>query len=169
MIADKFAVQMRAALVVAALTGLVWPAQAQQPSAAAVATAMQVIKLKGADRMFSPLVAGIISKIKDTLLQTNLTLSKDLNDVALKLAGDYNPRLAELTRYTAQLYASRFTEKELKEIAAFYRSPLGKKVIDQEPKILDQSMANADAWARKMEQEIFQKFRAEMKKKGHDL
>ena len=174
MIADKFAVHVRAALVALALAVMVSPAQAQKPSgqkpsAAAFALAMEVLNLKGGDKMFSPLVPGIITNVKNIILQSNLNLSKELDEVALKLAGEYNPRLDELTRHSAQLFASHFTEKELAQIVAFYKSPLGKKVIEAEPKVLEQSMAHADAWARNMEQEILERFRAEMKKKGHDI
>lgn len=169
MFADKFAVQTRAALVAVALTVLVGPAQAQKPSLGSVASAMEILVLKGANRIFLPLVPGIVNRIKNTFLQTNVSLSKELDEVSLKLAGEYNPKVAELTQQTAQLYAARFSEKELKDLVTFYKSPLGRKVLQEEPQILDQTMANADAWARNMEQVILQRFRAEMKKKGHDL
>jgi len=174
MIADKFASPMRAALVAAVFAGLILPAQAQKPPAkktslAAFALAMEVITLKGADKMFVPLVPGIVSNVKNTLLQNNLNLSAQLNEVAIKIAREYNPRIGELNRYAAQLFATYFTEKELLQIIAFYKSPVGKKVIAAEPVVLDKSMANANEWAKKMEQEILQRFRAEMKKKGHNL
>ena len=70
---------------------------------------------------------------------------------------------------SAKLYAARFTEQELKDALAFYKSPLGKKVITEEPAILNQSMDNVDAWGGKFANEVMAKFRAEMKKKGHDL
>lgn len=174
MIADKFTAHVRAALIAAVFAGLVLPAQAQQPpakkpSAAAFALAMEVLTLKGADKMFAPLVPGIITNVKNILLQNNLNLSAELNEVAVRLAREYNPRLASLTRYSAQLYATRFTERELAQIVAFYKSPLGKKVIEAEPAVLEKSMAHANEWAKKMEQEILERFRAEMKKKGHNL
>ena len=39
----------------------------------------------------------------------------------------------------AKLYAARFTEQELKDMVAFYKSPLGKKMIAQEPQVLDET------------------------------
>ena len=39
----------------------------------------------------------------------------------------------------------------------------------EEPAILNQSMGNVDTWAAKFAEEVMVKFRAEMKKKGHDL
>ena len=69
----------------------------------------------------------------------------------------------------ARAYASHFTEAELKEILAFYKSPVGKKVIEQEVKALEQSMGAAQQWAAKLSDEVVTKIRAEMKKKGHNL
>jgi len=169
MIADKFAVQIRAALVAVALIGLATPAPAAQPSAASIATAKEIIVLKGADAMFKPIVANIITRVKDTFLQSNINLQKDIDAVALKLAAQYNPRVKEVTDNSARLYASQFTEQELKQLLAFYRSPLGRKVVVIEPKVIDQSLAFANQWAQALGQQILNQFRAEMKKRGHDL
>ena len=152
-----------------ALTLGVAAAAAQQPSASAVATAKEVIAAKGAGGLYSPLVSGVIERTKGVLLQTNPMLSKDLNEVAAKLHKDYAPRSAEILNEVAKLYASRFTEQELKDALAFYKSPLGRKLVTEEPNILDQSMKTAQTWAEGLSQEIIAKMRAEMKKRGHDI
>ena len=69
----------------------------------------------------------------------------------------------------AKMYASRFTEPELNQALAFYKSPLGMKLIQNEPKILDESMNYAANWANKLADEVLAKMRTEMKKRGHDL
>jgi uncharacterized protein len=152
-----------------ALTLGVVPAAAQQPSATAVATAKEVITAKGAGELYGPLVSGVIERTKSVLLQTNPMLSKDLNEVAAKLHADYAPRRAEILNEVAKVYASRFTEQELKDTLAFYKSPLGRKLITEEPAILDQSMKTAQTWAENLSQEIIAKMRAEMKKRGHNI
>lgn len=152
-----------------ALTSGIAAAQPQQPSAAAIATAKEVITAKGAGGLYAPLVSGVIEKTKGVLLQTNPMLSKDLNEVAAKLHTDYAPRSAEILNEVAKIYASRFTEQELKDTLAFYKSPLGRKLLTEEPSILDQSMKTAQTWAEALSQEIIAKMRAEMKKRGHDI
>jgi hypothetical protein len=69
----------------------------------------------------------------------------------------------------ARIYASHFTEAELKQILAFYQSPLGKKLLTEEPKTADESMSMAGSWADKLSEEVMSKMRAEMKKRGHDM
>src|SRR5262245_49221342 len=111
-------------------------AEAQQPSASAIATAKEVITAKGAGELYKPLVSGVIERTKVVLLQTNPMLSKDLNEVAAKLHTDYATRSSELMTEVAKIYASRFSEQELKEALAFYKSPLGRKLVTEEPNIL---------------------------------
>jgi hypothetical protein len=152
-----------------ALAASIGAAVAQQPSATAIATAKELITVKGAVALYEPLVRGVIETAKGVFLQTNPTLGKDLNEVAAKLRTDYAPRGAEVMNDVAKLYASRFTEQELKDALAFYKSPLGRKMVKEEPEILDQSMRNAQNWANRLSEEVINKMRAEMKKRGHDI
>ena len=144
-------------------------AAAQQPSPTAIATAKEVIAAKGANSLYSPLVSGVIERTKAVLLRSNPMLGKDLDEVAAKLHADFAPRSAEILNEVAKLYASRFTEQELKDTLNFYKSPLGRKLVVEEPRVLDESMRTAQTWAENLSQEIIAKMRAEMKKRGHDI
>jgi uncharacterized protein len=163
------AIALGASMLGIALASSVNTAVAQQPSAAALATAKELITVKGATALWAPLVPGVIEQAKSVFLQTNPMLSKDLNEVAAKLRTDYAARSAEVVNDVAKLYAERFTEQELKDALAFYKSPLGKKMVTEEPAILDQSMRNAQTWANRLSEEVIGKMRAEMKKRGHDI
>ena len=160
---------IRAAMVGLALFGLVGTASAQDPSPAAVAMARQLIDIKGASKMYDPVLVGIILRVRDTFMQTNPMLSNELNAVAQQLRREFQPRLDALKEQVAKFYASRFTEQELKDVLAFYQSPLGVKLVVVEPEFLDQSMAYADKWAGELADEILAKMRTEMRKKGHEL
>jgi len=159
------------ALVALALAwlGPAAPASAQEPSPSAIAAAKELMVAKGATNMFDPLIPGMIESAKNTFLPTNPGLFKEFNEVAAKLRTDLGPRREEVVNQIARLYAQRFTEAELKEITAFYKTPTGKKFVAQEPAIIDQGLKDAEEWSRKMSEEVLTRFRAEMKKKGHDL
>jgi hypothetical protein len=157
-------------LLVGAIAALVSPAQAQrQPSASAIAMAKEIIAVKGSAKGYNVVVVSLIERAKGMLLQTNPMLSKDLNQVALKLRKDYAKKAEEPLTDAAKLYASKFTEQELKTILAFYKTPTGKKVIEQEPVIFQQSMQDLDAWSAKVSEDVLNKFRDEMRKRGHNL
>ena len=69
----------------------------------------------------------------------------------------------------AKLYASSFTDDELKAILAFYQSPVGKKLLDKQPQVIDSSMKFAQNWANKLSDEVINRIRTELKKRGHNL
>ncbi len=57
--------------------------------------------------------------------------------VAKNLAG----RESEIGEQMAKIYASDFTEQELKDLVTFYKSTLGQKLLAEEPKTIAASMA----------------------------
>src|SRR3990172_6769973 len=89
------------ALVLAAVS----PAQAQQPTANAIAIAKEIIVVKGGNNIYNPVVPQLVDRARTIFLQSNPMLSKDLNEVAAKLRTELTPRTAELLNDGAKLYA----------------------------------------------------------------
>ena len=143
--------------------------QAKQPSASAIAAARELIILKGAQNMFDPIIPGVIESAKNALLPTNPNLSRELNEVSALLRKEFEPKRAELLDEVATVYAQRFTEQDIKDLIAFYKTPLGKKVLTDEPAAVDQSLKRAQEWANAFSEKMFARFSVEMKKKGHNL
>jgi hypothetical protein len=158
------AVALGLALAAAAIS-----AQAQQPSAATLASARELMEIKGVKNLVEPVVVGVVQQTTGTILQTNPGLSKDLDEVSAQLRTEYQPRIAEMTNEIVRLYAQRFTEQELKEAVAFYKTPTGKKILTEEPRILDETYARIQQWANRLQDEVMTRVRAEMKKRGHNL
>lgn len=160
---------LRAALVGAALLASAVSAHAQQPSAGALATAKELVAATGAGVIFNPLVTGVIEQSKMLFLQQNPAMQKDLDEVAARMKEELNPRSAELNNEIARLYAVSFTEQELKDVLAFYKSPVGQKLLKEQPRIVDTSVRFAQEWANKLSDMVIPRMRDEMKKKGHQL
>ena len=142
---------------------------AQPASMAGLLTAKEIVEITGSTTLFNTLIAGVIEQAKNLLLQQNPNLSKVLSEVANKMRTDLTPRLSELNNEVARLYATHFTESELKDILAFYKTPAGKKLIVQQPGVADASMKFAQDWANKLSDQVVAKMREELKKKGHAL
>jgi uncharacterized protein len=159
-----------AAVVVSAMSLLSGVASAQQlPSASAIATARQLLELKGAFSVYDNAVPGLIEQVKAQLMQNNISYQKDINEIAAKLAQDLQGRDAEMGTEMARLYATDFTEQELKDLLNFYKSPLGKKVLVQEPKTIAASLQFMRSWSQKFGDEVDGKFHEEMKKRGKPI
>lgn len=159
----------RPAVVAVALVAFGAAAGAQQPSATAVQTAKEIVKATGATALFNPLIPGVIGQAKNLFLQQNPALAKDLNEIADQMRADLAPRFEELTSEVARLYATHFTEAELKEVLAFYKTPIGTKLIAEQPKVGEESLKFAQDWANKLSDQVIAKMRDELKKRGHAL
>jgi len=144
-------------------------AQAQQPSAAAVALARDVIVNKGAGSMTDPLVRGVIESVKNSFVPTNPNLMRELNDVAAALHKELDVKSSEVLEQMAQAYAARFTEQELKDLLVFYKTPLGQKIIKEEPNAIEDGLKRAQQWADAFAETVMARMRNEMQKKGHQL
>jgi uncharacterized protein len=154
----------------AILLMLASPGYAQKkPTSAEIDIAREIIIIKGISGAFDPLIPGVIEQNKNTLLGQNPALQKDLNEIAGQIRTELAPRIKEVLNEVATRYAGNFTEQELKDLLAFYKSPLGKKAALQEPRAVELGMNFAQDWARKFSDEVMTRLRAELKKKGHDL
>jgi hypothetical protein len=166
----RFAMRhVMAALIALAAIAIAGPAAAQTPSPAALLLAKQIVQLKGVDQMMNPIPRGVVEKVKSVVMQTNFMFEKDINEITVQLHQEFDGRGTELVDQTASLYASHFTEPELKQILVFYQSPVGRKMIAEEPKVIDESLQQANGWAENLSVDIMAKMRSEMKKRGHDI
>ena len=145
------------------------PAPTKPASPAAIAAAKEILTLKNATAMYANAVPGMVQRTKDTLLQSNLNYQKDLNEVAVVVARSLAGREKEIGDQMARIYASDFTEQELKDLVTFYKSPLGQKLLVQEPRSIQASMGFMNQWAQTFAEEVNGQFRTEMRKRGKEI
>src|ERR1700676_548040 len=156
-----------------ALTGL--PAGAQQPpplkdaSPAAIAAAKEILAMKNASGMYANAVPNIVQQTKETLMQSNLNYQKDLNEVAVIVAQKLAGREKEIGDGMAKIYSNEFTDKELTDLVAFYKSTLGQKLLSSEPRAIQFSMSYMNGWAQTFAETVNAQFRAEMRKRGKEI
>jgi hypothetical protein len=148
------------------------PAEAsplKQASPAALAAAMVIMTLYNVAALYANAVPNLVEQTKNVLMQSNLNYQKDLNEVAVIVAKNLAGREKEIGEGMAQVYANEFTEQELKDLVTFYKSPLGKKLIDAEPRAIGLSMAFMNSWAQNFSETVMGAFRAEMRKRGKEI
>jgi hypothetical protein len=156
------------------------PAGAQQPAApqaaplkpvspSALQAARDLLAVKNVAQVYAGAVPNIVERAKTQLLSNNLNYQKDLNEIALTIAQQAAGREKEIGEQMAKIYANDFTEQELKDLTAFYKSPLGQKVLAQEPKSIQASMTFMSQWAQGFGEGVVGQFRAEMAKRGKPL
>jgi hypothetical protein len=119
--------------------------------------------------MYANAVPGVVERTKTELMQTNINYQKDLNEVAVIVAQKLAGRQNEIGDGMAKVYASQFTEQELKDLVAFYKSPLGQKLLTAEPAAIQNSMAYLNQWAQNFAEVVNGEFRTEMRKRGKQI
>ena len=154
------------------------PAGAQQPppaaplkpvSALAMQAARDLLAAKNVNQVYANAIPNIVQRAKDQFLANNLSYQKDLNEVAVMVAQTEAGKDKEIGEQMAKIYANDFTEQEMKDLTAFYKSPLGQKVLSQEPKSIQASMGFMSQWAQSFGESVVAQFRAEMAKRGKPL
>ena len=142
----------------------------QQPSPAAIAAAREVILAKGVNGIVDPVVRGVIESVKNTFIPTNPNLTRELTEVAMALHKELDVKSSSaIMDEIARSFATRFTEQELKDLLAFYKTPLGQKVLKEEPPAIEEGMKSAERWAQAYSETVMSRMRSEMQKKGHQL
>jgi hypothetical protein len=168
-----FAAGLGFSLAFSGLPALAQPAPAQPQlkpaSPAAIAAAREILTMKNVSSQYAGAVPSIVQRTKDSLLQNNLNYQKDLNEVAVTVAQALAGREKEIGEQMAKIYASDFTEQELKDLVIFYKSPLGQKLLAQEPKSIMASIGFMNQWAQTFADEVNAQFRAEMRKRGKEI
>jgi uncharacterized protein len=144
-------------------------AQQTAPSPAALMMAREIIEMKGAMTTFDPLIRGVIEYHRNIMIQTNPNLAGEIEKVAAQMINDLQGRKVEMQQELAKTYAQHFTEQELRDALAFYHTPLGRKLLAQEPKAMEETMKAADTWSKKFADEVVAKMREEMRKRGHNV
>ena len=148
------------------------PAQPQDqpaPSPSAVQAARDYLAVKNARALYADAVVGVVERTKTALMQTNINYQKDLNEVAVIIAKNLAGRENQIGEGMAQIYARVFTEQELKDLTAFYKTPLGQRLLTAEPRAFQGSAAFMKDWASEFSSVVNEQFRAEMHKRGKDI
>ena len=82
---------------------------------------------------------------------------------------EFHKALPELIEPMIAIYDKNYSADEIRQLLAFYQSPLGRKMIARMPEITQQSMAVGNAWGTSIGERVAARIRASAKQKGYDL
>jgi uncharacterized protein len=142
--------------------------QAAQPSATQLALAREVALGSGMTRSFD----SITDQMLEQMSQMNVTrpeIKQDLDQVIEILRPEMEQQKQLMVTAAARVFANRLSEQELKDVAAFFKSPSGLKYVQSQPVVLDDIVKEIATWTQNVSEYILIRARAEMKKRGHEL
>lgn len=157
------------------------PAMAQDPggtvgastqetfSPAHLAAAQKVIALTDSDVVFDDILPRLADQTRDLFIQSNPSLTVEIEEAAGEAALGLAKRRVELSRTVQLVWARRFSEAELVELAAFFETPAGKRFVENSPIISALSLGAARQWETAIAEAMVEDVRAKLREKGYTL
>ena len=118
---------------------------------------------------YKALLPVILLSIKPAVVQGRPEIERDYDAMAAQIADAYAPYYSSMVDSAASLYASNFTVDELREIDAFYRLPVGQKLLQKSLPITQQSMQIGQDASRKAAEDLRIRLTDLLRQKGHKM
>jgi uncharacterized protein len=166
--------QLRARLLAIAITALAaaaitLPTRAQAPDPARLAAAKDMMEASRVDKQFEQVIPLLLDRLKESFRTIAPDKRGVIDGVFEQMQSKFISRRGELLDEIATLYARRLEAAEMKAVAEFYRSPIGSKLIDAQPQIMQESIMAGQRWGQRIGREIEEEARRELKRRGVDL
>lgn len=155
--------------VLASLAGLAMlaaagPSLAQDISPSHLAAARAALSSVKVTDQFDGILPAAAQALKQEMIQKDPNLEdlivSTVDNKTLELA----KRRADLETEAASVYARRFSEQELKDIANFYGSPTGVKLLEEGGNVTREVMQAAEIWQRGVARDLAQGVAEEFEK-----
>ena len=105
---------------------------------------LEMLSISRVDKMIEPMMENVMSMIQQQMAQVDIP--EDKKPIIQK----YNQKIIETLRQEMQwekmkedfvaLYLNVYTEEEIRELTEFYASPLGQKMLDKMPELMQASL-----------------------------
>ncbi len=156
-------------LALAALFLVSAPVSAQEVDPGHLALARKYIDLTDRVQVFEVTVVQTSLDVLRVLTPLNPEVADELAIAVGDTVKSYRGRKDELLDQFARVYAQRFTVDELKEIVAFYESPVGVKLSKENFEANQQVQAIMTVFRNNLNTEFMAKVRATLKERGIDV
>jgi len=148
---------------------LISGAVAQAPSPEALAAARKLVAtIKIADQ-YRALLPQILLKLRPVVAQDRPEIERDYDAMTAAGSDIYAPFLNQMIEQTAAVYATTFTADELRQIEAFYGSPVGQKWMAKSDALALAATQVGQDVSRKATDELKQRLTEALRQRGHKL
>ncbi len=155
------------AVIAVALLVSTGPAPAQTPTPEALAAARAVVQTMKISDQYKALLPGILLAIKPLLIQDRPETERDFDTSTAKMAEDaYASHFNAMIEAAAAVYANNFTIEELREMDAFYRKPVGQKVLEKSQALAQQTDQIGREGSRKAAEDLRVRLAETMRQKA---
>lgn len=157
-------------LVCLALAASSSVAQTSPPEASPthLAAARELIQatgsLTGIDEMIPAFVEGVRKQG-----ETRPEMKKDLDEVLKGLSPELELLRQQAINVATRAYAHLMSEPEIREVVAFFKTPVGAKFAKLQADLSENVMSDVQAWSQQASEYVMVRARVEMRKRGHEM
>jgi hypothetical protein len=148
------------------------PAAGQTPATPAedaLAAARELVLTMRLTDQIKLILPSIAQAMKPAIVQGRPQVEKDFDALLPALLDSMMASAHGVTEAAALIYARNFTAEEMREMTAFYRTPVGQKLLLKMPSVTQETIAAGQAWGRRIGAEVQSRMIEELRKRGHDI
>jgi len=114
----------------------------------------QLMVVMGSDKLGTQVMSTMISSFKKNYPNVDAAFWDEFQKEA---------KTDELINMMVPVYAKHFTDQDIQQLIAFYSTPIGKKYVENQPEIMQESFQIGMQWGQKIGERVQQK----LKQKGY--
>lgn len=111
-------------------------------------------KVSGTEANFKNVIPTMIDNFKQ-----NPAFGTIPDEFWTEFAKEAESSYKDLESQIGEVYKKHFTSAEIKQLIAFYESPIGKKYVEKQPLVLTDSYQLGSEWGRKLGEKVVAKIK----------
>lgn len=140
--------------------------RAQEISADHLAAAREAVSNSNSTRTLDGILPGIGEQMKQQLIANRPDAADQIAAIVDEATLSLAARRANLEDEVARIYARIFTPEELKQVAEFYKTEAGQKLIRETPVIARSMEEAARVWAAGVQRDLSQEVQKKIAEAG---
>ena len=140
---------------------------AQTPSPDAMTAARSLVTTMKLSDQYKALLPAILLTLKPALVQDRPEIERDYDAMMPMIVDAFGSYYAAMINDIATVYANNFTVGELRDIEAFYRQPVGQKLLEKSQALVQQSNQVGQDVSRKATEDLRARLTEALRQKGH--
>lgn len=159
---------VRSLMILALCGAFVAPSRADD-STERLAAAKELLSAMHTSDTFKQIFPSLTTQIRSVIVAANPKAGKDYDEIAPRIESKVFRRLDEILDQIAAIYAKSFTALELHDIAAFFKTSTGAKLVSLQSQIAQSTLQLGAAWGQKIAAELQEEIKTELRKRGHQI
>lgn len=131
---------------------------------------IELLQVTGMSNVLGQMITGMSSNVASAIKQQKPDMpDKVVTILTEEILAGLNDNQGSLIANIAVLYEKYFTAAEIRELIAFYKTPIGRKALSTLPQITSESMQIGQQWAQSVMPQIIERAKARLAEEGYQL